>query len=111
MTISLRVTCTSARIPTCNLLPFTKLRVLNKIIGLLDFFHFPIFCGMLKNTAFRKRDLFPTSDEDLYRLLCWLPYYEEEEREVGSSERHYGWGEQNISSIWRFPVIARLSFW
>jgi hypothetical protein len=22
--------------------------------------------------------------------------YEEEEREVGSSERHYGWGEQNI---------------
>jgi hypothetical protein len=23
----------------------------------------------------------------------------EEEREVGSSERHYGWGEQNISSV------------
>jgi hypothetical protein len=29
--------------------------------------------------------------------------YEEEEREVGSSERHYGWGEQNISSVLKVP--------
>jgi hypothetical protein len=28
---------------------------------------------------------------------------EEEEREVGSSERHYGWGEQNISSVLEVP--------
>jgi hypothetical protein len=28
---------------------------------------------------------------------------EEEEREVGSSERHYGWGEQNISSVLKVP--------
>jgi hypothetical protein len=27
----------------------------------------------------------------------------EEEREVGSSERHYGWGEQNISSVLKVP--------
>jgi hypothetical protein len=26
-----------------------------------------------------------------------------EEREVGSSERHYGWGEQNISSVLKVP--------
>jgi hypothetical protein len=25
------------------------------------------------------------------------------EREVGSSERHYGWGEQNISSVLKVP--------
>jgi hypothetical protein len=29
--------------------------------------------------------------------------YEEEEREVGSSERHYGWGGQNISSVLKVP--------
>jgi hypothetical protein len=32
--------------------------------------------------------------------------YEEEEegeREVGSSERDYGWGEQNISSVLKVP--------
>jgi hypothetical protein len=29
--------------------------------------------------------------------------YEEEEREVGSSERHYEWGEQNISSVFQVP--------
>jgi hypothetical protein len=29
--------------------------------------------------------------------------YYEEEREVGSSERHYGWGEQNISSVLKVP--------
>jgi hypothetical protein len=29
--------------------------------------------------------------------------YEEEERKVGSSERHYGWGEQNISSVLKVP--------
>jgi hypothetical protein len=28
---------------------------------------------------------------------------EEEKREVGSSERHYGWGEQNISSVLKVP--------
>jgi hypothetical protein len=28
---------------------------------------------------------------------------EEEDREVGSSERHYGWGEQNISSVLKVP--------
>jgi hypothetical protein len=28
---------------------------------------------------------------------------EEEEREVGSSERHYGLGEQNISSVLKVP--------
>jgi hypothetical protein len=28
----------------------------------------------------------------------------EEEREVGSSERHYGWGEQNISSDLKVPM-------
>jgi hypothetical protein len=27
----------------------------------------------------------------------------EEEREVGSSERHDGWGEQNISSVLKVP--------
>jgi hypothetical protein len=26
-----------------------------------------------------------------------------EEREVGGSERHYGWGEQNISSVLKVP--------
>jgi hypothetical protein len=26
-----------------------------------------------------------------------------EKREVGSSERHYGWGEQNISSVLKVP--------
>jgi hypothetical protein len=30
-------------------------------------------------------------------------YEEEEEREVGSSERHYGWGGQNISSVLKVP--------
>jgi hypothetical protein len=30
-------------------------------------------------------------------------YDYEEEREVGSSERHYGWGEQNISSVLKVP--------
>jgi hypothetical protein len=35
-------------------------------------------------------------------------YYEEvlmsnEEREVGGSERHYGWGEQNLSSVLKVP--------
>jgi hypothetical protein len=30
------------------------------------------------------------------------PYYEEE-REVGSSEIHYGWGEQNMSSVLKVP--------
>jgi hypothetical protein len=25
------------------------------------------------------------------------------EREVGSSKRHYGWGEQNISSVLKVP--------
>jgi hypothetical protein len=29
--------------------------------------------------------------------------YEEEEREVGSSERHYGWGQQNIPSVLKVP--------
>jgi hypothetical protein len=28
---------------------------------------------------------------------------EEEERKVGSSERLYGWGEQNISSVLKVP--------
>jgi hypothetical protein len=28
---------------------------------------------------------------------------EEEEREVGNSERHYGWGEQTISSVLKVP--------
>jgi hypothetical protein len=27
----------------------------------------------------------------------------EREREVGGSERHYGWGEQNISSVLKVP--------
>jgi hypothetical protein len=31
----------------------------------------------------------------------------EEEREVGSSERDYGWGEQNISSVLKKNVV----FW
>jgi hypothetical protein len=35
-------------------------------------------------------------------INCDLDYYEEE-REVGSSERHYGWGEQNISSVLKVP--------
>jgi hypothetical protein len=26
-----------------------------------------------------------------------------EEREVGGSERHYGWGEQNLSSVLKVP--------
>jgi hypothetical protein len=37
-------------------------------------------------------------------LDCHGGHYEEEEkREVGSSERHYGWGEQNISSVLKVP--------
>jgi hypothetical protein len=35
-----------------------------------------------------------------------MKYYEEE-REVGSSERDYGWGEQNISSVLKKNVV----FW
>jgi hypothetical protein len=30
----------------------------------------------------------------------------EEEREVGSSERHYGCGEQNISSVLKVPRLC-----
>jgi hypothetical protein len=32
-----------------------------------------------------------------------LPEKREREREVGGSERHYGWGEQNISSVLKVP--------
>jgi hypothetical protein len=28
----------------------------------------------------------------------------EEDREVGNSERHYGWGERNISSVLKVPM-------
>jgi hypothetical protein len=41
------------------------------------------------------------------KRICVSPWtvkdYEEEERGVGSSERHYGWGEQNISSVLKVP--------
>jgi hypothetical protein len=43
---------------------------------------------------------------------CLLCEDYEEEREVGSSERHSGWGGNRIyNRFWRFPGIARLSFW
>jgi hypothetical protein len=29
--------------------------------------------------------------------------YDYEEREMGGSERHYGWGEQNLSSVLKVP--------
>jgi hypothetical protein len=31
-------------------------------------------------------------------------YYEEREREVGGSERGYGWGEQNLTSVLKVPI-------
>jgi hypothetical protein len=39
-----------------------------------------------------------------------------EEREVGGSERHYGWGEQNLSSVLKVPrnypfvILVSVSF-
>jgi hypothetical protein len=33
----------------------------------------------------------------------YLSFYEEEEKEVGSSERQYGWGKKNISSVLKVP--------
>jgi hypothetical protein len=42
--------------------------------------------------------------KEIADLDHWTIRYEDyEERKVGGSERHYRWGEQNISSVLKVP--------
>jgi hypothetical protein len=47
-------------------------------------------------------DFVPTAQEAWTTTVCY-GREEEEEKEVGGSERHYGWGEQNLSSVLKVP--------
>jgi hypothetical protein len=40
------------------------------------------------------------------RTLSTYEDYDYEEREVGGSERHYGWEEQNLSSVLKVPRLC-----